>query len=269
MSRSLPAGEVLSVEETFETKFRDADVPQQELSTLGDFDLNADMPDRFLDAADRVRRLAVDDHCDLVADDRDVERVPLADFDQAVAFGSRQVADVSFFAFQQIGLIAALRERSTARQRAEVNAGVVVVRRQRLPLDVQLEVGIDVMRPQPAVAVFEPQQAVLNFDLGSIFDRPAVEGFAVEQRGGVTAVAGFRGSRLIGEQPLIEGVKARGRQQGRAQNKSSHGCFSGTRGGFNRPNTRSRILPVKHVAVPSRRRHRAEVVQTRKTHRTR
>src|SRR5207247_2121279 len=64
---------------------------------------------------------------------------------------------------------------------------------------------------------------------------------------------GFRGSRLIGEERPIDGVKARGGQQGRAQNKSSHGCFSGTRGGFNRPNTRSRILPAKHVAVPSRR----------------
>src|SRR3569832_430800 len=106
------------------------------------------MANRFLDAANGVGVASIDGHRDTIANDGDVESVPLTRPHKSLALSSRQAAEVAFFALQQNGLITLLRERSPARLCSQVDASVVSLGFQSLPFDMQHEVGIDVMRSQ-------------------------------------------------------------------------------------------------------------------------
>src|SRR5262249_38608107 len=101
---ALPACQVLSIEEAAKTKLSHLQRPKLKLASFGNFTLQADVTTGLLEAAHFVRLFPINRQGDRFADDRDVERVPLARLNEPRARRPGQISNVPLFPLQEIDL---------------------------------------------------------------------------------------------------------------------------------------------------------------------
>src|SRR5262245_51031481 len=102
---AFPARQVLPVEETAKTDFRHLQRAKLELPSLGNLALQTNVAVRVLESTHLVRLFPVDREGDGLADDGNVEYVPLSRLHESRAGRTRKISNVAFFALQEIDLV--------------------------------------------------------------------------------------------------------------------------------------------------------------------